>query len=576
MFLAFSSFFAYDNNHSNVSEKTSEQSKRIRIYQTMNHTGNEKVIQMGGMRMNDAGGYEVLRFIEHNQKCYISSDYVEGTTLIQWLKYHPNLTKKQLFLWIQNLTDQLECIHKYRGNPCYQYVNPYSVIVTEDLTLHFLDMSVESNEKMLVQMNRRSVRENFLPPDVNYYQAASIELDIYGLGRTIQYLLSVTDPVPELNRRETAKFQKVISRCLNGHSKRAFKKMSEIRKEIPNVTGDKSKDKKIWTKKKMVMVIAGIMLLTATVTVRGIQKKGDDKKAKIQTENLDASKNSRTLGAEKMKETEENKSGRSGTEPEREAFVKAQRAMGLLYFLELEDYEKSIQAFCDAGEDQMSENLAALVRYVAGIEADEGVNVSGGGSLSDSEEEINHIFREIEEWMPEESKLDYERCLVRGYAVEESEEHAKAILRIGRKILDEKPEEKVTRECTSYMASAAETDGDWDTALEMYTDMLGWEDETKKEDIYQKLVKLQEEKGDKDQALEICRKGAEELKNSRRLKILYMRMQCSDSDISREICAQTVREYLTQIPEIQDEAEFQKLMQEYGIVVEGENVWVGR
>ena len=32
-----------------------------------------------------------------------------------------------------------------------------------------------------------------LPPEVNYYQAASIELDIYGLGRTIQYLLSVTD-----------------------------------------------------------------------------------------------------------------------------------------------------------------------------------------------------------------------------------------------------------------------------------------------------------------------------------------------------------------------------------------------
>ena len=107
--------------------------------------------------MGEREGYEVLRLIEHNQKCYISSDYVEGKSLIQWLKYHPNLTKKQLFLWIRDLADQLECIHKCRGNPCYQYVNPYSVIVTEDMTLHFLDMSVESNEKMLVQMNRRSV-----------------------------------------------------------------------------------------------------------------------------------------------------------------------------------------------------------------------------------------------------------------------------------------------------------------------------------------------------------------------------------------------------------------------------------
>ena len=85
-----------------------------------------------------------------------------------------------------------------------------------------------------------------------------------------------------------------------------------------------------------------------------------------------------------------------------------------------------------------------------------------------------------------------------------------------------------------------------------------------------------ERKGLKDQALEICRKGAEELKDSKQLRILYMRMQCSDSDISREICAQTVKEYLNQIPEIKEETEFQKLAQEYGIVMEGENVWVGR
>lgn len=298
--------------------------------------------------MGEREAYEVLRLIEHNQKCYISSDYVEGKSLIQWLKYHPNLTKKQLFLWIRDLADQLECIHKCRGNPCYQYVNPYSVIVTEDMTLHFLDMSVESNEKMLVQMNRRSVRENFLPPEVNYYQAASIELDIYGLGRTIQYLLSVTDPIPELTRRETVKFQKIISRCLDGHSKRAFKQMSEIQKEIPNVTEKKSKDRRIWTKKRTVMAMISICVFVAAVSVRVIQKKGDEKNTELKMESSDGLNMSEVS--------------------EREAFVEAQRSMGLLYFLELEDYEKSIQAFEDAGEDQMAENLAALVRYVvAGV-----------------------------------------------------------------------------------------------------------------------------------------------------------------------------------------------------------------
>ena len=57
--------------------------------------------------MGEREGYEVLRLIEHNQKCYISSDYVEGKSLIQWLKYHPNLTKKQLFLWIRDLVTSM-------------------------------------------------------------------------------------------------------------------------------------------------------------------------------------------------------------------------------------------------------------------------------------------------------------------------------------------------------------------------------------------------------------------------------------------------------------------------------------
>ena len=83
--------------------------------------------------------------------------------------------------------------------------------------------------------------------------------------------------------------------------------------------------------------------------------------------------------------------------------------MGLLYFLELEDYEKSIQAFEDAREDQMSENLAALVRYVAGIEDKESSNEKKEYA---NEKKIENIFRKIEEWMPDDSRLDYERCLL--------------------------------------------------------------------------------------------------------------------------------------------------------------------
>ena len=128
--------------------------------------------------------YDVLRLIEHGQICYISSENVQGRTLARYLKYHPVMEKKEMFLLLKAIAEQLELIHRCRGNPCYQYVNPYSIILAEDGRVYFLDMKAETNMKQVVFMQRRDMREYFLPPEENYYQNASKELDIYGLGKT--------------------------------------------------------------------------------------------------------------------------------------------------------------------------------------------------------------------------------------------------------------------------------------------------------------------------------------------------------------------------------------------------------
>ena len=104
--------------------------------------------------MSSKEGYDVLRLIEHGQSCYISSEYVKGCILAVWLRYHPNLSKDRLLEWIQDITRQLGLIHRCRGNPCYRYVNPYSIIVTQEGQLHFLDMDAKSNEEQLRFMQK--------------------------------------------------------------------------------------------------------------------------------------------------------------------------------------------------------------------------------------------------------------------------------------------------------------------------------------------------------------------------------------------------------------------------------------
>jgi len=182
--------------------------------------------------VNTQKEYDVLRLIEHNRICYVSSDNVKGWPLVYWIKYHPCLEKKQMIQWVYSIIRQLVQIHKCRGNPCYQYVNPYSIIVTEDEKLHFLDIGAESNKEKLRLMYRRDIRENFLPEDENLYQKANEELDIYGLGKTLQYLLTFVDVEPKFTKKEEKKLWKMILKCIETNERKRFKEVLQVQQYL--------------------------------------------------------------------------------------------------------------------------------------------------------------------------------------------------------------------------------------------------------------------------------------------------------------------------------------------------------
>lgn len=500
--------------------------------------------------MTDADGYDVLRLIGHSQKCYISSEYVRGRPLIWWLKYHPNITKEQLFLWIHEMARQLECIHRCRGQPCYQYVNPYSIIITETKELYFLDMSAESNEKMLHRMNRRCVRECFLPPEENYYQTASVQLDIYGLGKTIQYLISASEPDPPLKRREEARFQKIISKSLNRHSKRAYTDMSRFRKEIPVYKTAKKHTHTRWIKKIIIFILILIFfaILIAGAIIPAQRRKNNVDKSP------DPHHEKQEMG------TYISETGMSEYETE---LIELRKELGFCYFLELEDYEKSREYFERAGDDHTAKCMAALCKHMARDNAGQ-------------EKELREILADIEECTSQQEEETYYRCLMKGYRLLGSKEDAKSVVRIGKCLMKEGASEEVKRENAGYIAAAYEQLEEQAEAIEIYSDMLKWEeDEKTREELYKKLALLWSQE-EQDKSFAICREGIEELKTSKELRILYISMQCADMQIDRAVCAQTIQQYISEMPEIIEEAEFQKLVQEYGIVVEGENVWVGR
>ena len=58
--------------------------------------------------MTEKGEYDVLRLIEHNQVCYISSGCIRGMPLMGWLKYHRVMKKQEFVRMVRLLARQLE------------------------------------------------------------------------------------------------------------------------------------------------------------------------------------------------------------------------------------------------------------------------------------------------------------------------------------------------------------------------------------------------------------------------------------------------------------------------------------
>ena len=528
--------------------------------------------------MTGREGFDVLRLIEHGQTCYISSEYVEGRILAGWLKSCPDITKEQLFFLMREAANQLGMIQKCRKKPYYQYVNPYSMVITDERRLYFLDLEAGSNEKRLRFMQRRVVRENFLPKEEAYYQRGSAEIDVYGLGKTFQYLLAAAVPEPPLNRREERRFLRIISKCLNYQSKSSYQSAADIRRNIPQYK--KKTEYSPAFRKRLLMAAGAAVILGAawklqkTGTFGGWEEAFDPHALQESISQGNLSQECLSQGnGERGSASEDGDLQDYGLQEEDTGFRtkllaggsgEAYMEVALAYILDLENYEKSLYYLDKIGEYVPARDLREIAEALfRGVKEPETLEAS--------------LLR-LEDQAFQDTTGQYCRCLVKGYALLDTKQAANAILRLGKWYIEQTDGgEEDAKEISEYIAWAYEKTGESAEAARMYEEMLEQETDTvEREEMYRKIAVLYEECGQKEKALETCVRGIGELGVAKRLAVMHIRLMCQDASVGRDLCAQTIQEYIRQTPEILENEEFQKLQEEYGIQAEGEQVWAGR
>ena len=243
---------------------------------------------------------------------------------------------------------------------------------------------------------------------------------------------------------------------------------------------------------------------------------------------------------------------------------------GLLYFWELKDYQKCRETFEKLEGDELAMDYVSLCGYFLNPDKDR------------VDRELEMLLSRIEEEMPDTEDVRYLLSLIKGYELLDNEDAIAEKIRLVGICMDmEKWKQRDTEHEVDYylnsvLASAYEQQEEWDAALEQYVELSEMEKEPEERTkIFYKIAVLYDRMDDVDKAIESCYKGLDEVL-SLELANLLIRLQCAESSIDRQICAETVKKYLGAIPELAETEEFKKLQQEYEIKIEGEQVWVGR
>lgn len=361
--------------------------------------------------MEEKRNYEILKFVMHGDKCYMSTDIVKGKPLIVWLKYHAHITKEQFYEWARQIIADLDHFHRCRGNPCYQYVNPYSVIVGEDRKVYLLDLASKEQEDMMHLMQRRYVRENFLSPENQYYQKSEEKEDIYGFGKMIQYVLSSVELEPELKFLESVRIQKIITRCLDKQGKKRYQKLSDLSGQFS------LSEKRNGSKKIMYVMIAlaviGLLVLSGNRIVSCIS--GQSRRQGGQDTKLADAERKEDMKAQAYQEQFQELKEQWETERKELQDESSKREQELLYdlafvyFSQMKDYE-----VCSRYLEEMKEPDAFakdMVRLCGMMSRADGEDDNTEKRTEDEEESVEMLLERMRQEIPDEEDERYAECI---------------------------------------------------------------------------------------------------------------------------------------------------------------------
>ena len=510
--------------------------------------------------------YAVFRFLDQNGYCHMINDYVKGSSVMQYVKEDVKVSRQQIFKWLAQLAHQLEQYYRCEEEKAYGYVNPYAVIVTEGNTVLLLDTQETENNELLKRMQKKKVRMLFVRREYALSQRTERADDWYGFGKTMEFLLAKCCGEGRAGRREEKILRRIDRKCQKGEHA-GVKDWIGLQKDLRLIAEAKKPEKEPGGRMLLAAAAAVVLILAGISVFRPDGGNGKTAEAAAVPEET----KEKETGEQTEKEPEKGEGEAIGKQVEME--------LGLLYFVELEDYEKSMESLEKAAEESpLAADYLEIIRHAWNGETKTYIERGLAQALESGEAELEEKKEEIQG-----KECLYKLPLLCGYEMLDTREAWQEARRIGEEMESEKEwnnwgkDGNKEKEVRGYLARSYVVLEETEQAIEEYEKLRELENDADElEEIYLRLEELYEETGQAEQAWEVCRASVEEVPESGRIWLNYIRRHCKDAAIERTVCAEEIKKALEAVPELEEAEEFEELKEEYEITVDGETVTVGK
>ncbi|MHC9539132.1 MAG: protein kinase [Vulcanimicrobiota bacterium] len=178
-----------------------------------------------------------------NERDYMVMELIEGKTLLELIEGRAEpFPEAQVKEWTEEILDVLEYLHGQNSPVIYRDIKPQNIIISPEAGVRFIDFGIARLFNPVKEQDTIFMgTPGFSPPEQFRQRQTDCRSDIYSLGATMHYLLTLKDPgtnpfdfepLSLSNKTVSPLMEKIVQKALEIKAEKRFQSATDMKKVL--------------------------------------------------------------------------------------------------------------------------------------------------------------------------------------------------------------------------------------------------------------------------------------------------------------------------------------------------------